>query len=170
MLKKLRQLFIGETFAWNLSISPKEVEKILSEKDLGIYFNSSAGITVIVKNRKFSFYKITIGNIPMSYNHMAHMLVGYIEESSNGSRVSARFQLPFFITLLFIFLLIIPLFGSIIAMIIAIKNYQLSKNLLFIFFSLAVFLTMGFLRKMAAKDEHKIISFFKDSLDKYKTN
>jgi hypothetical protein len=169
MLQKLRQLFIGETYEWDVSLSPDQVEVVLREKDQGTYFNSPAGITVLVKNRKFSFYKITIGNIPMSYNHMAHMLVGYIEgKKNNQSSITARFQLPFFIAILFIFLLIIPLFGAIIVLIIAIKNHHVNNQSLIIFFPLTVLFSMRFLRKLAIKDEVKIIAIVNDCFDPFK--
>ncbi|MBC7428486.1 MAG: hypothetical protein H7336_07745 [Bacteriovorax sp.] len=167
IFKKIHKLFIGETFNWKVSLAPDQIEKILSARDQGKYFNSPAGITVLVKNHKFSFYKITIGDIPMSYNHMAHMLVGYIEQTETGSKVTARFQLPFFISLLLIFLLVIPSFITIVIILIDLRNHHVDKNTLFIFFPMAIMLTMKFLRKLAVKDEKKIISLMNDCFYPY---
>lgn len=173
----ITKIFIGETFEWNVSIKPDQVLKELGAKNQGSFFERmfSPGISVRARGNKFSFSKMSIGNLPMSGNAYTHVLVGRVVETPIGSKVSAFFRLPIHVFIFSTFWLSGAMLGGFVGGVLGLikskqtGNYeQLPLIMFFFLFPISGIFMLNLFRSMAQKNEKEIIQIINDCLEQYK--
>jgi hypothetical protein len=175
--KHISRIFIGERFEWNVSLKPEQVLSDLRGKNQGSFIERmfSPGVSARASGNKFSFSKMSIGNIPMSGNAFTHVLVGKVEEAPYGSKVTAHFRLPIHVFVFATFWLglayAVGFVGGIGSAIETINkgNYSgLGNSAFMTIFPIFGTLFLHVFRKMAARNENEIITMVSEYMESHK--